>query len=284
MTLSIAFWGTRGSIPTPGPSTIRYGGNTACVSVDDQNGHRLVLDAGSGIRALGQRIARESAHAHELNVLLSHTHWDHIQGLPFFRPLYAAGNSIRILGPRSSEASLAATLRGQMAPAVFPVPFSAIGSALEVEEIASSELTLPGFEVRTVPLCHPGGALGFSIRSAAGGQSFSYMTDNELAGPIATDIRANLVRFLQGTDTLIHDSMYFEAELASRSGWGHSSAVQATTLALEAGVRRLVLFHHDPDHDDAAVDRLVAEATLCRDRLGGALEMVVAAEGLTLGC
>ncbi len=284
MTLSIAFWGTRGSIPTPGIGTTRYGGNTACLSVEDQRGHRVILDAGSGIRGLGRHLAAGSDRAQNLVVLLSHTHWDHIQGLPFFAPLYEAGNSIRILGPRPGETKLSDTLKAQMAPAVFPVPFSAIAAALEVDEIESPELAVPGFKVRTVPLCHPARTLGFSIETDAGGPSVSYLTDNELGGPEALESRSGLVRFLRGTHTLVHDAMYFEGQAASRRGWGHSSAVEATALALEAGVARLVLFHHDPDHDDAAIDRLLAEAVRSLERHSGALEIVVAAEGTTLRC
>ncbi len=284
MSLSITFWGTRGSIPTPGPRTVRYGGNTPCLTIEDNRRHRLILDAGSGIRTLGKQLTQETEAPRNLVVLLSHTHWDHIQGIPFFGPLYAAGNSIRILGPRSAGAPLGTTLRSQMAPAVFPVPLKAIGSALEVDEIESPELSLSGFLVRTVPLCHPAPTLGFSVQGAVGGPSVSYLTDNELAGPDAATIRPDLVRFLQGTDTLIHDAMYFEAEVGSRAGWGHSSAVQATRLALEAEVRRLVLFHHDPDHDDADLDRLLDEAMQCRESLGGTLELAVAAEGTTLRC
>ena len=283
MALSITFWGTRGSIPTPGPATIRYGGNTACLSIEDHENHRLILDAGSGIRALGKQLIHQRG-PQDLVVLLSHTHWDHIQGLPFFGPLYSPGNSIRILGPGVVDAPLRDTLRSQMAPAVFPVPLSAIGSALEVDEITSPELSLPGFLVRTVPVCHPGTTFGFAVQPAGGGPSVSYLTDNELAGPDATRVRPNLVRFLHRSDTLVHDAMYFEAEVGLRAGWGHSSAVQATGLALEAEVRRLVLFHHDPDHDDAALERLLAEAVEYRERLGGTLELTVAAEGTTLSC
>lgn len=284
MALSITFWGTRGSVPTPGSRTVRYGGNTPCLAIEDDGGHHVILDAGSGIRALGKRLTREAHAPLDLVVLLSHTHWDHIQGLPFFDPLYTAGNSIRILGSGSDGAPLASILRSQMAPAVFPVPLSAIGSALEVDEIRSPELTVPGFNVRTVPMCHPGSSLGFAVQAASGGPCVSYLTDNELGAPGAAAIWPDLVRFLHQTDTLIHDAMYFESEASSRQGWGHSSAVQATMLALESGVRKLVLFHHDPDHDDPTIERLLDEAVQCREHLGGVLELVVAAEGTTLSC
>ncbi len=284
MPLSIRFWGTRGSIPTPGPRTVQYGGNTPCVTIEDGLGHRLILDAGSGIRPLGKHLTRSSDAAQDLVVLLSHTHWDHIQGLPFFRPLYAAGNAIRILGPRSAGAPLATTLRSQMAPAVFPVPLTAIGAALEVDEIKSPEFSVPGFSVQTVSLCHPAPTLGFKVQPTPNGPAVSYLTDNELAGDPAAKIRPDLVRFLHRTDTLIHDAMYFETEVCSRLGWGHSSAVQATELALEAEVKRLVLFHHDPEHDDAALEELLDEAITCRERLGGTLELVIAAEDTVLVC
>lgn len=282
MTLSITCWGTRGSVPSPGPQTARYGGNTPCLTIERHGGGRLILDAGTGIRALGRDLVSRAKGPLDLTILLSHTHWDHIQGLPFFRPLYHAEHTVRVLGPSRPGASLEAILRGQMVPSVFPVPPAAMGATMTVSEIDPGEHATDGFLVQTVPLRHTGPTLGFRIADATGGPAVSYMTDNELGGSAGTILRADLVRFLRGTDTLVHDAMYFESEVRDRRGWGHSSAAEAVALAREAECRRLVLFHHDPDHDDDALDRLLEEAIRSRGRDGP--EIIIAAEGTTLRC
>ena len=284
MTLAITCWGVRGSIPTPGAGTVRFGGNTPCLTVSDESGHRLIIDAGTGIRQLGRALDSGERHLPELTILLSHTHWDHIQGLPFFLPLHRAGNHVTVLGPKQPGPSLESVLGSQMAPAVFPVPLTALAAELAVTEITAPEFAVSGFRVRAIPLCHPGATLGFSISDSHGGPSFSYMTDNELGASSGGADRRPFVRFLRGIDTLVHDAMYFESEKATRVGWGHSSAADAVALALEAGVRRLVLFHHDPSHDDDALGRLLAEAEAARARQNGELTIMVGTEGTTFHC
>lgn len=284
MALLVTFWGTRGSIPKPGPATVGFGGNTPCLTIEAAAGQRLILDAGTGIRDLGRALITTSPPSTEVTILLSHTHWDHIQGLPFFEPLYRPGTTVRILGPRQTGAPLEAIIGAQMEPAVFPVPLGALAADLIVTEFDSLNRQVDGFEVRTTPLCHPAETVGFSISRAPEGARVSYLTDNELGGPRAAQLRPELVRFLRGTDILVHDAMYFERELPGRIGWGHSSAAEAVTLALEADCRRVVLFHHDPDHDDDALRRLLEEAHRSRDRQGGACEILIAAEGMTLHC
>lgn len=282
MPLEIGFWGTRGSIPTPGPATARYGGNTPCLSLADENG-MVILDAGTGLRPLGRRLAaRHPAGGLAVDLLLTHTHWDHIQGLPFFQPLFHPANRIGIFGPRQRGPALRDILRGQMDPAVFPVPLSSLRADLTVTEITPGDLRLPNFTVRAIDVCHPAPTLGYAIAPAGGGPSVIYMTDNELGGPDGAPRRANLVRFLRGGHTLVHDAMYFQAQARERVGWGHSGAAEAVELALEGGCRRLVLFHHDPDHDDGTLERLLAEAAETRDRWGGELLIALAAEGSTL--
>ena len=280
MSLSVTFFGTRGSVPTPGPGTIRFGGNTASVLVESGDA-RLVIDAGTGVRALGRRL--ESGAPLDLTILLSHTHWDHIQGLPFFAPLHAAGNRIRILGPRQPDGSLAGVLASQMAPAVFPVPLDALGARIEIGEVGEAGFDLAGLRIEPIPLCHPGATLGFSIREMGGGPALTYMTDNEL-GAATAETRGRFVQSLRDTVVLIHDAMYFDDQILSRRGWGHSSAVQAVQLAADAGVKRLVLFHHDPDHDDIAIERLGAEANAAVVRLGVALDVTIAVESDTIRC
>lgn len=279
MALAVTFFGTRGSIPSPGPGTVRYGGNTPSLLLEHPEG-RLVLDAGSGLRLIGRHL--EGQDPLQLTVLLSHTHWDHIQGLPFFRPLYASGNRIRILGPRQAEASLESIIAEQMAPAVFPVPINALGADVTIAEITDGEFDARPFRIRATALCHPAPTLGYAV-SVNGGESVAYLPDNELGRTTGPD-RRRLVDFLAGARILIHDAMYFSAELGARRGWGHSSAPEAVALAAEAGVGTLVLFHHDPEHDDDALERLAAEARTEAVRLGAPLDVILATEGRTLRC
>lgn len=283
MPLAVTFWGTRGSIPTPGPETARFGGNTPCLTVQREGGRQLILDAGTGIRALGRRLVGDEAEPLDLTILLSHTHWDHIQGLPFFRPLYHRGNTVRIVGPKPANLPLETILRRQLESDVFPVPPEALGARLIVEEATQDSASIDGFLVQTVPLSHTAPTAGYSISDPAGGGRLSYLTDNELGGPRGAISRAKLVRFLQPTDTLVHDAMYFEAEVRERRGWGHSSAVEAVLLAAEAGCHRLALFHHDPEHDEATLERLLEEARRARPP-GCQVDIVIATEGTTLSC
>lgn len=286
VTYTLKFWGTRGSIPTPGPQTARYGGNTACVSVSGPDGRLVILDAGSGLRPLGHELMARRNGAISADILLSHTHWDHIQGLPFFKPLSAPGNSFCIFGAAQEGVALEEILRRQMDPMVFPVPLTALAAAIKVNEITEGEVELPDFVVRTFRLRHPGTTLGFRIAAASGGRDIAYVTDNELgdgAGyPVRADWRPRLVSFLAGTDTLIHDAMYAEQIIQARSGWGHSTPRQAVALAAEAGCRRLILFHHEPEHDDGALDRLLENTRAYAERTAGSLQVDAAMEGMEL--
>ncbi|MFN0178164.1 MAG: MBL fold metallo-hydrolase [Gemmatimonadales bacterium] len=282
MSWSLEFFGTRGSIPTPGADTVRYGGNTPCLLVRSTTGHRLILDAGTGIRPLGRRLV-DAGDRLDLTILLSHTHWDHIQGLPFFGPLYLPGSTVTIRGPKPVGHSLEEILRQQMLPPVFPVPVEALAARFEAIELAAGHHDLAGFSVRAISLCHPSPTLGFAIGDTTGGPAVAYLTDNELGLAESRRDRPTLVRFLQKVDTLVHDAMYFDSERSTRRGWGHSTAAEAVELALESGVRRLALFHHDPAHDDTALDRLRLEAEQARVAHGGSLDIIIAAEGLVLG-
>ncbi|PYO72292.1 MAG: hypothetical protein DMD64_11745 [Gemmatimonadetes bacterium] len=280
MKYTVTFWGTRGSIPTPGATTSRYGGNTPCVAVEGAEGQLVVLDAGTGIRTLGLDLVEKQNGAVKVEILLSHAHWDHIQGLPHFKPFFAPGNTVRIWGTRQGTASLEAILRQQMDPAVFPVPLDALSASLTVQQVDRDEFSIGEFRVRTTKLRHPGTTLGFRLTPAkgGGGSSMAYVTDNEL-GPggqydVAKSWRRDFVKFLKDVDLLIHDAMYTPAELEQHRGWGHSTYEEAVNLAQDAGAKKLVLFHHEPEHGDKAMDGLVAAARKFAKTRGGSLEVL----------
>ena len=286
MAYTVTFWGTRGSIPTPGAHTARYGGNTPCVAVEGAGGQLVVLDAGTGIRALGLHLVEKQNGAVKVEILLSHAHWDHIQGLPHFKPFFAPGNAVRIWGTRQGTASLESILRQQMDPAVFPIPLDALSAQLTVQQVDAPEFSVGEFRVRTMKLRHPGTTLGFRLTPARGGPSLAYVTDNELGSgghyDVATTWRKDFVAFLQGVDVLIHDAMYTPAELERHRGWGHSTYEEAVTLAQDAGAKRLVLFHHEPEHGDEAMDGLLKSARGYAQQGGRPLEVLAAQEGMQL--
>jgi phosphoribosyl 1,2-cyclic phosphodiesterase len=246
----------------------------------------VILDAGSGIRPLGRELSRVANGPMNLDILLTHTHWDHIQGLPFFQPLNTRGNSVRIYGAPQSGVPLEEILDRQMDPVVFPVPLKALAADLRITEVEPGSFEIDGFKVETFQLRHPGTTLGYKLVPVAGGRTFAYLTDNEL-GPggsydVPADWRNLLVRFLTGVDTLIHDGMYSEAMIESRAGWGHSSPAQAVDLARDVGCRRLVLFHHEPEHDDGAIDALLQGARSKAAVIAPGLAVDAAMEGMAL--
>ena len=270
----LTFWGTRGSLPVGGAGTALHGGATACVTVEEGN-RRLILDAGSGIRRLGQSLAPAGGRPGH-TILLSHLHWDHIAGLPFFPPLYDPAAVVSVLGPDQPSATTQAVLAGLVAPAVWPLPPR---GTMTVTAIASGEHTLEGFEVLAFPLAHAGRALGYRI-TCQSGRIVSYVTDNELAAMHPAQRQA-LVHAVAGSDVLIHDATWADEILPERAGWGHSSGTEAAILGLDAGCATVLLFHHDPDADDAALDR---QLEMARERVAtpGGPRIITAADGLIL--
>jgi phosphoribosyl 1,2-cyclic phosphodiesterase len=283
---SVHFWGVRGSIPCPGPHTIRYGGNTSCVEMR-VNGQRLIFDAGTGIRVLGEAMLGEAAlreqqleapQAIEAHLFFSHTHWDHIQGFPFFGPAFVQGNCFHIYGATAADGStILQRLSAQMLHPNFPVPIQIMGGHLYFNDIeAGARIELPdGVLVQAASLNHPGGALGYRV--SWGDHVAAYVTDTEHFSDRLDD---NILKLIQDADVLIYDCTYTEDEYnhprQSKVGWGHSTWNAAVALALEAGVRSLAIFHHDPSHTDDFMDRLGREARAVFPN------SVVAHEGLVL--
>ena len=281
MTATLTFWGTRGSIPVSGPATARTGGSTPCVTLEASGAPLTILDAGTGIRALGASIGNRPLTGGQL--LISHTHWDHIQGLPFFTPLWNHGTSLTIVGPRPEHASLSSVLERQMEADVFPVPFAQFAEPPRIRETAAEPFDLPGYTVRPFRLNHPGVAFGYRLERPGMG-ALAYVTDNEL-GPghnYSPAWREALGAWLSGVHTVVHDAMYLDTELPQRRGWGHSTAAEAIALAAGTGAARLVLFHHDPSRSDDAVEAMLAAAREDASRRAPALEVLAARDGLVL--
>lgn len=284
MTHQVTFWGTRGSIPTPGPGTARYGGNTACISIAGPADRLVILDAGSGLRPLGHELMKQRNGVLTADILLSHTHWDHIQGLPFFKPFSSRETSVSIYGAAQEGVPLKEILGRQMDPMVFPVPLNALAASLTVVEIEPGDFEIDDFWICTFRLRHPGTTLGYRLVPSSGGREIAYVTDNEL-GPggtyeVPSDWRPRMVEFIEGADTLIHDAMYLDQIIQARAGWGHSTPRQAVDLAHAGHCRRLILFHHEPEHDDAALDRLLADTRDYAKRVAPELEVEAAVEGM----
>ena len=286
--MRVRFWGTRGSCPSPGAATLRYGGNTTCVELRTDDDHLVILDAGTGIRELGKSLVeRADGQPIRGDVFFSHAHWDHIQGLPFFTPAFQSANHFTLWGSPSLERSLEVVLRQQMSPVVFPVAFDQLSARMEVRELLRHEHSGPGFEMQTVNVRHPGSALGFRITpTSRPSRSVIFIPDNELDRDgdraDAASTRDALVDFARGASILIHDAMYTGAEYMEHRGWGHSSYRDAIDFAIAAEVETLVLFHHEPDRTDAAMDEMLALCdTMVRER-GGSVEVIAAAEGMEL--
>jgi phosphoribosyl 1,2-cyclic phosphodiesterase len=279
--MRVTFWGTRGSVPTPGPSTVRYGGNTSCVQVATAAGTCLILDSGTGIRELGLLLTRQGAPV-SAHLMLGHTHWDHISGFPFFTPGFQPGNRLAIYGARDPERSLRDVLAGQMHSTYFPVPLSDLGAEITFCELAEGKMHIDDATVRTQFLNHTSPCLGYRIE--ADGVSVAYVTDHEPYpstddGQGLTGDDRRLVDFVQGVDLLIQDAQYTAEEYTARRGWGHGSADYVVDIAVAAGARRVALFHHEPTHTDADIDRMLLAGRARARAAGSSVEVFGAIEG-----
>ncbi len=263
----VTLWGTRGSLATPGPETARYGGNTSCVAVRGRDGTLLVLDAGTGIRRLG--VTLDDA-VRRIDLLLTHLHMDHIQGLGFFAPLYRPGLDVHIWGPAGSRSSLRERLMRYLSPPLFPVGLRELPCELTLHEVPCEDVDIGEFRVSSALVCHPGPTVGYRIVDGAGAV-LAYLPDHEPAlgaSPFPSLPRAwtSGAALAAEADLLIHDSQYGGHEYPTHVGWGHSSLEQSFDFATLVEAKHLVLFHHDPAHTDADLDRLIDEAIAAAPR------------------
>ena len=275
--MRVTLWGTRGSLPSPGPETTRYGGNTSCVEVRGRDGSVVVLDAGSGIRRLGAAIGPE---VRRIDLLLTHLHFDHIEGLGFFAPLFRRGLEVHIWGPASTTLDLRARLSRYLSPPIFPVRLRDLPCQLELHDLVSVDrLRIGELEIRSALVCHPGPTVGFRI--SEGDASLAYLPDHEPALGAIDFPRdpewTSGFELAADADLLIHDAQYGDAEYAARVGWGHSALRDQLAFATAARAARVVPFHYDPSHSDAELDRRFADVR--RDPLP--FDFVPAVEGAT---
>jgi phosphoribosyl 1,2-cyclic phosphodiesterase len=287
----------RGSVPTPGPTTLKYGGNTSCIEVR-AGGEIIILDAGTGLRPLGRELMAEfKDRPIASTLLLTHTHWDHIQGLPFFLPVYKKENRLRILGYEGAKHGLHNVLTNQMESPFFPIGLTEVPANVEIEELKEMEFKVGAIPVAACLANHPGVCVGYRLSTSSG--SLAFFPDNEPHFGHSHDPRLRgsgdttrleyarkedrrIAAFIKDVDILIMDAQYDCEEYKEHRGWGHACLDDVVTLAVEANVKRLFLFHHDPDHDDEKIDQMVATARKIVREKKGKLEVEAATEGATV--
>lgn len=296
--MRLKFWGTRGSVPTPGRFTYRYGGNTPCLELRLDDNNLIILDAGTGIRNLGEHLmsAGEQIKAY---LLVSHPHWDHIQGFPFFKPIYHAGNELTIVGAESEKVSLQKMIADQMNKVYFPIQMDELKANLNFQRVGEEEFQVFDATVKTIFVNHPTFSLGFRI--AHKGKSLVYISDNEPFDRDVDEMKKNIephvlhkymntngdpnqivYDFVRDADVLVHDTTYTPEEYPHHVGWGHSHYLFTIKVAAEGRVKKLILFHHDPAHSDEDVDDILRR---CKGEIRKqllSLECSAAAEGMVL--
>lgn len=281
----VRFWGTRGSIPAPGPQTARYGGNTSCVELQIGEGTCIILDCGTGIRELGLKLLKAQTKYERIYLLIGHTHWDHIQGFPFFTPAFLPKSELNIFAPAGFQRSLEDSLSGQMQYSYFPVKLQDLSSRIHFTELEEGFFRLGDVLVETQYLNHTAPTIAYRI--SYGGATLAYVTDHE---PFWNSTGTSFhhpgdqrhIEFLRGADLVIHDAQYSEDEYKTKHGWGHSTIDYATDVAVAAGVKKLALFHHDPTHNDDVIQKFEEYSKARAAAAGSPLEVFAAAEGLEI--
>lgn len=290
--MRVTFWGTRGSIPAPGRATVRYGGNTSCVEVLSDNGTLVICDSGTGIRELGLHLMATGKEV-QGHLLFSHTHWDHIQGWPFFTPALAKGNEFTLHAVAGAHGSLETALANQMEYTYFPITLEKMNANISFEEISEETFSIDGVKITPHRLNHTTACLGYRIE--ADGKTVVYASDTEphALGPagkptdgsrpqLADRADRALAEFVEGADLLVMDAQYTDSEYAEKKGWGHSTTSYATDVAVLGRVKRMALYHHDPTHEDDAVDQIVRHARKRAAAYRSDVDILGAAEGLSI--
>jgi phosphoribosyl 1,2-cyclic phosphodiesterase len=254
--IEMTFWGVRGTLPVPGEESIRYGGNTSCVSLEFPKGGLFIFDAGTGIKSLSDHLESENQNQVEAKIFISHPHWDHINALPFFMPLYRQGNEFEIMGPAHGDISIRELIAGQMDGVYFPIEIKEFGALVAFKDLKEGGFSIDGIQVQTILLNHPGHCLGYRIDYKD--RSICYITDNELFPKTSRFYNSayiqKLTEFISETDALIADCTYAEEEYTNHIRWGHSSITEVVHLAHQAKVGSLFMFHHDPSQTDATIE------------------------------
>ena len=279
--MQVTYWGVHGTLPTPGDAYVRYGGNTPCVSVEVGEEPLTIFDCGSGIKRLSDAIMSRGAQRLSARIFISHTHWDHINTIPFFAPLYIRGNQIEVFGPHQGDLTIAGAVSAQMESVYFPVTVREFGARLVCRDLREERLEFGPLRIDTMLLSHPGTCLGY--RLSARGRTMCYITDNELYPPGSPRYNSryleHLTAFVKDADLLITDTTYRDSEYPSKMDWGHSAVSQVADLAARARVKHLHLFHHDPDQTDKDIDAKLQEAREALSRLGAATICDAPSEG-----
>jgi len=279
--MDVTFFGVRGTLPVPGEGSLKYGGNTSCVSIEFPKGQHFIFDAGSGIKALADKLLSQKRKRMQAHIFISHPHWDHINALPFFAPLYMQGNTFNFYGSSHGNLSTQQLISAQMDGVYFPITIHEFAAHVDFNDIKEEALEIDEIPIETMLLSHPGYCLGYKV--SYNGRSVCYVTDNELFPKDNDNYEPGyikkLIKFVEGTDMLITDCTYTDDEYLSKIGWGHSPISAVVELAHQAKVQNLYLFHHDPDQDDKAIDAKLKTAKALLKKLKSKTIVIAPAEG-----
>lgn len=280
--MTVTYWGVRGTLPVPGSKSLKYGGNTSCVTVTLPNDRILIFDAGSGIKALSDHFMKERRGRVSARLFISHPHWDHINAFPFFAPFHVPGNKFEVIGARHGDKTMEDLISAQMDDVFFPILVSDMGASLTFRDLGEETVKIDDdVTVETMLLSHPGNCLGYRVNF--GGKSICYVTDNELytdeSGFRNESYEQKLVDFIKETDILITDTTYFDEDYKTKIHWGHSSVGRVVDIAHAAQVKTLHLFHHDPDQFDDDIDRKLDVAETALAKVSSTTNVVAPAEG-----
>ena len=281
-TFTVSFWGVRGTLPVPGSKSLRYGGNTSCVTMAFPNNRTLIFDAGLGIKALSDHVMTERGGKISGHLFIFHPHWDHINAFPFFAPFYVPGNSFEVIGAKHGDQSIKDLVSAQMDGVFFPILVTDMAASITFRDIGEETITIDGdIVMQSMLLSHPGTCLGYRV--TFGGKSVCYVTDNELytkeSGFQNESYEDKLITFIRNTDILITDTTYFDEDYKTKIHWGHSSVGRVVEVAAAAGVKNLHLFHHDPGQFDDDIDRKLDVARDMMEALGSTTQVVAPQEG-----